>query len=54
MVKTILVEMKKYVDEERKEQTEKLSLSSLAIDDEPVCTNRINVLLDGGASHHVY
>ena len=59
MVKTILAdmkksEMKKYVDEEKKEQTERLSLSSLAIDDEPVCIKKSNVLLDGGASHHVY
>ena len=36
------------------EQSEILSLSSLAIDDEPVCTKKSNVLLDGGASHHVY
>ena len=54
MAKTILAEMKKYADEERKEQNERPSLSSLAIDDEPVRIDRINVLLDGGASHNVY
>ena len=54
MVKTILAEMKKCADEIRKEQNERPSLSSLAIDDEPVSINRINVLLDGGASHNVY
>ena len=31
-----------------------MSLISLAIEDEPVCIKRSNVLLDGGASHHVY
>ena len=46
MVKTILIEMKKYVEEELKEQKEKLSLSSLAIEDEVVCIKRSNVLLD--------
>ena len=64
MVKTILVEMKKYIDEEDKQQNEKPSLSSLAIDVEerpqvveaqtPDFIDRTNVLLDGGASHNVY
>ena len=49
-----MVEMKKYVDEDRKEQNERLSLSSLTIDNGPVSIKRINVLLDGGASHNVY
>ena len=54
MVKTILIEMMKYAEEETKEQKEKLSLSSLAVEDEVVCIKRSDVLLDGGASHHVY
>ena len=64
MAKTILAEMKKYADEEKKERNERPSLSSLAIDAEeqppavvtptPDSINRINVLLDGGANHNVY
>ena len=54
MVKTILVEMKKYVDEERKEQGIMLSLSSLTINNEPENITRVNILLDGVASHNVY
>ena len=54
MVKTILAEMKKYADEEERQQNEKPSLSSLAVDDEPVGINSIKVLLDGGASHNMY
>ena len=54
MVKTILVEMKKYVDEERKEQGIMLSLSSLTINNEPESIKRVDILLDGGASHNVY
>ena len=45
--------MKKYADEER-QQNERPSLSSLAIEDDSVSINRIKVLLDGGASHNVY
>ena len=54
MVKTILAEMKRYADEEEREQKETPSLSSLAIDAEKDGIDRINVLLDGGASHNVY
>ena len=46
--------MKKYADGEEREQNERASLSSLAIEDEPASVNRIKVLLDGGASHNVY
>ena len=38
----------------KKEQDVRLSLSSLTINNEPVRINRINILLDGGASHNVY
>ena len=54
MVKTILAEMKKYADEERKEQGIMLSLSSLTINNEPESIKRVEILLDGGASHNVY
>ena len=54
MVKTILAKMKKYADEEKKEEDIRLSLSSLTINNEPVSIKRINILLDGGASHNVY
>ena len=54
MVKTIVTVMKKYAEEETKEQQERLSLSSLAVEEEVVSIKRTNVLLDGGASHHVY
>ena len=54
MVKTILAEMKKYADEEERQQNEQPSLSSLAIEDEPASIKRIKVLLDGGASHNVF
>ena len=54
MVKTFLVKMKKYADEEKKEEYIRLSLSSLTINNELVSIKRINILLDGGASHNVY
>ena len=46
--------MMKFVDEDRKEEYIRLSLSSLMIDNEPVSIKRVNILLDGGASHNVY
>ena len=46
--------MQRYAEELEKEQQEGLSLSSLALEETDVCVKRADVLLDGGASHHVY
>ena len=54
VVKTVVAVMQKYAEELAKEQQESLSLSSLALEDGDVCIKRADVLLDGGASHHVY
>ena len=54
MVKTILAKMMKFAYEDKKEEDIRLSLSSLTIDNEPVSIKRVNILLDGGASHNVY
>ena len=38
----------------KREEDIRLSLSSLTINNEPMSIKRINILLDGGASHNVY
>ena len=54
MVKVILTEMRKLAEENDKEHGEKPSLSTIAVEEEMDIVKRSNVLLDGGASHHVY
>ena len=54
VVKTVVAVMRKYAEELEKEQQEGLSLSSLALGESDICVKRADVLLDGGASHHVY
>ena len=46
--------MQKCAEEATKEQQEGLSLSSLALENEVIRIKKADVLLDGGASHHVY
>ena len=53
-MKTVVTVMQKYAEELAKEQQENPFLSSLALEDGTVCIKRADVLLDGGASHHVY
>ena len=53
VVKTVVTVMQKYAEELAREQQESLSLSSLALEDGDVCIKRADVLLDGGAGHHV-
>ena len=54
MVKAILTQMKKMAEDNDKENEEKSSLSTIAVDEQINIVKRVNVLLDGGASHHVY
>ena len=58
MVKAILTQMKRMAEEndkmKNKENKEKPSLSTIAVDEQKDIVKRVNVLLDGGASHHVY
>ena len=53
MVKVILMEMRKLAEENDKENNEKPSLSTIAIEEDEDIVKRSNVLLDGGASQHV-
>ena len=54
MVKAILSQMRKLAEEYNKVNNEKPSLSTIAVEEDVDIVKRINVLLDGGASHHVY
>ena len=54
MVKAILSQMRKLAEEYDKVNNEKPSLSTIAVEEDVDIVKRINVLLDGGASHHVY
>ena len=53
-MKTVVTVMQKYAEELAKEQQDGLSLSSLALENGEIRVKRADVLLDGGASHHVY
>ena len=54
MAKKILAKMMKFVEKEKGKEDVRLSLSSLRINNEPVSIKKVNILLDGGASHNVY
>ena len=54
VVKTVVAIMQKCAKDLAKEQQENPFLSSLALEDETVGIKKAEVLLDGGASHHVY
>ena len=54
MAKKILAKMMKFVEKDKGKEYIRLSLSSLRINNEPVSSKRVNILLDGGASHNVY
>ena len=47
-------QMRKFAEENDKEIKEKPSLSTIAVEERMNIVKKINVLLDGGASHHVY
>ena len=54
MAKKILANMMKFVEKEKGKEYVRLSLSSLRINNQPVSIKKVNILLDGGASHNVY
>ena len=53
-MKTVVAIMQKCAENLEKEQQENPFLSSLALEDKDLSLKKAEVLLDGGASHHVY